>query len=491
MNEGILSFLVILAYLFILMGVALYCYKSEKIKNVESFFLANRGVSSVLLPLTMIAAMQSTFAFLGAPGMYYTHGIGFIVIVLSQAWVALMVIHFGHRIWQLGKKYGYLTIGDFFKDRYDSNFLKVFASAVSILMTVVFLAMQYVGSARAISGVSGEQISYLFALVVIAVFSLIYVITGGAKSVVLTDAIQAIILLSGIVIAAYIAIVPVGGISALFSKIAETAPELLSRPGPKGLYNDKNWVMQFILLPFGIWLCPHVWVRSLMAKDEKAISTSAMAVPISQIVIFATSGLFIGLSGHLLLQNLEVPDNVVPVLMNQYTNWFVASLVMAASIAAGMSTINSMILVCSQMFTQDIIIPFMRRKLREEENLLISRIVTLVIVVLGTLIAYKPPALLVSVVIDVAYTGLAQMAPAFILGLYWKRCNRTGATFGMVAGIVILFLTRIFRINPLGYPGFLWAILVNLVLTVGLSLMTEKPSIEKVDKIIGYFEGAR
>ena len=91
MNTGQISLGIILAYLCFMLAITVLNGRKKKQKNAEGFFLANRGVSSVLLPLTMIAAMQSTFAFLGAPGMYYTHGISYISIVLSQVWVALMV----------------------------------------------------------------------------------------------------------------------------------------------------------------------------------------------------------------------------------------------------------------------------------------------------------------------------------------------------------------------------------------------------------------
>ncbi|MDK2784386.1 MAG: sodium/pantothenate symporter [Bacillota bacterium] len=218
MNTGLYSFGIILLYLSILLAIAVHGYRSAAVKTVEGFFLAGRGVSALLLPLTMIAALQSTFAFLGGPGMFYIHGIGFIVIVLSQVWVALMVMYFGHRIWLLGNKYGYLTIGDFFADRYESRFLKVVVSLVSILMTVVFLAMQYVGSAHAISGVAQGAVSYSVALLMIAVFSLIYVAVGGAHSVVLTDAIQAVVLLITIVAAAAVALIPTGGCPVSFRK---------------------------------------------------------------------------------------------------------------------------------------------------------------------------------------------------------------------------------------------------------------------------------
>lgn len=476
MNTGILSLGVIFIYLIAMLVMTVANGRKNKQKSAVDFFLANRGVSSVLLPLTMIAAMQSTFAFLGAPGMYYTHGVSYIVIVLSQVWVALMVIYFGNKIRKLAAERGYMSMGDFLEDRFQSKYMKVLASGISILMTMVFLAMQYVGNARAMSVVSGGVISYQAAILVSIIFSLLYVLIGGAGGVVLLDAVQAIILLAGIVLAACIALIPSGGIAGLFTKVQETAPELLSRPGPKGMYTAKYWIMQFIVLPFGIWLCPHVWTRSLMAKDEKALARSAISIPVSQLLIFGFSTLFIGLAGHILVDPAEVKaaDNILPLLMVKQTNWLVAALIMAAAMAAGISTINAMLLASSQLVSQDLILLNRRSKISNEKNMLLSRGIVLVVAVICGLIALNPPKTFVQVVQDVAYTGLAQLAPPFLLGLYWKKCNKWGAAVGLTVGIAVLFGTRLMNVAPLGWPGFMWGFFLNIILTVVVSLATDK-----------------
>ena len=82
MSTGQISLGIIIFYLVAMLVITVWNGHKKKQKSAEGFFLANRGVSSVLLPLTMIAAMQSTFAFLGAPGMYYTHGIPYIVMYI-------------------------------------------------------------------------------------------------------------------------------------------------------------------------------------------------------------------------------------------------------------------------------------------------------------------------------------------------------------------------------------------------------------------------
>ena len=484
MNKQILSFLIIITYLFFMLIVTIINGRRKKHKkNAEGFFLAGRGVSSVLLPLTMIASVMSTFAFLGAPGMYYNHGISYFAIVLSQMWVCLMILYFGNKIRRQAKKYGYLSIGDYFQDRYKSSYLKVLASCIAVLMTMVFLAMQYVGNARALSMVTGEIVPYEAAIFVSVVFSLLYVLIGGASGVVLLDAIQAIILIVGIVVAAYIALGPSGGIDALFNTTASSLPELLSRPGPKGLYTDQYWIMQFIVLPFGLWLCPHVWNKSLMAKDEKALSRSAFSIPLSMIIIYGVAALFIGLAGHILIPASEVTaaDNILPMMMTRYSHWLVAALIMGAAMSAGLSTMNAMLLVTSQIVSQDLILFKRKDQVTDKQNMFLSRIIIIAIAVICSLIALRPPQTLVQLVQDVAYTGLAQLAQPFIAGLYWKGVRKEGAIAGLTAGTIILFATRIMNVSPLGWPGFMWAFGINILLLIFISLLLKKKDISDIE----------
>ncbi|MDO5650316.1 MAG: sodium:solute symporter family protein, partial [Gallicola sp.] len=238
-------------------------------------------------------------------------------------------------------------------------------------------------------------------------------------------------------------------------------------------YMGKYWVMQFIVLPFGIWFCPHIWSRSLMAKDKKALAMSAISIPVSQVLIYAFSTLFIGLAGHQLLGDFGAADNVLPTMMVDYSNWVVAALIMAAATAAGMSTINSMLLETSKILSQDLLLANRKGKISDTENMRITRIIIMAVAIVSAFIALRPPETLVRVVQDVAYTGLAQLAPGFIISLYWKDVKKEAVAAGMTFGIVVLFALRILQLTPMGYPGFMWAFFGNIIITVGLSLINK------------------
>ncbi|MDU3153530.1 MAG: sodium:solute symporter family protein, partial [Anaerococcus hydrogenalis] len=130
-----------------------------------------------------------------------------------------------------------------------------------------------------------------------------------------------------------------------------------------------------------------------------------------------------------------------------------------------------MLLSCSQIVSQDLIFFHRKDKISDDKNLKISRIIIVIIAIVGAVIAINPPKALVQVVQDVAYTGLAQLAPAFILGLYWKNSTKEGAAFGISVGIILLFAFRIFKLSPLNVPGFLWAFVINIILNIIVSII--------------------
>lgn len=102
--------------------------------------------------------------------------------------------------------------------------------------------------------------------------------------------------------------------------------------------------------------------------------------------------------------------------------------------------------------------------------------------VICSVIALHPPKTLIQVVQDVSFTGLAQLAPPFIAGLYWKKARKEGVVVGMTAGVLILFCTRILKIAPLGWPGFMWAFFTNIALIVIISLMLGNKDNSRAEK---------
>lgn len=488
-SEDTLSLALIVGYMILTLGIGIYVYRYSE-DTTTDYFLWDRKIGWILLPLTMVASVQSTFALLGAAGIYYSSGIGFIAIAISQVWVSLMILFFGWRLWALGKKYDYLTLHQFFEHRFDSKAVKYVTAFISFWMVFVYMSLQFVGAGHAIAGVAGTAISYEGALILTVVLTGVYTSIGGMRGVVYTDALQVVVLILSVIAIGVIVtgvVGPIDSLVSLFVRSQQVKPSLLSLPGPDDAYTPINWMKQFIVLPFGIFLMPHVWARILSAGDERSLASSAISIPISQLLIFVTSVLFTGLAGWIIYGQINAPDTLVPRLLADYTPWWLAALLMAGVIGAGRSTIDSMMLSLSQILSIDYITDFY--DMTEAEQTWVSRGLTLVMMGLALAVAWQPPALFVNVIINIAFTGIAMLAPTFIAALYWKRANKWGALAGVSAGFLLTFLGTLLGISYPVLPNEVFAFIVNVIVLIGMSYLTPAPPEVAVEETIGFLDG--
>lgn len=474
MEKWAVAAVVIFAYSVVMIAIGLSAHRRAKKRKLETageYFLMGKNIGPFLLFWTMLASLQSTFAFLGAAGKYYVEGIGFMILPLSQGLIiSFLTLTIGYRLCILTKERNYLTPTDFLADRFHSRNLRFLAGFVEAFFLLFFLAMQFVGSAHAITGITEGHIPYAEALVLIIVVTGIYTAFGGMRAVVWTDFIQGVLLLAMSLTAAIFIADHFGGVPAIFKAMAQVNPASLSIPGAANVYTDITWITQFLVLPFGMWFCPHILIRTMAARDKRSLLAGTLAIPVSQIWLYLIAGPILGFAGYLEFgPGLKAPDEVIPLLMTRYVPIILGSLVMSGAIAAAMSTIDSMMLSVSQIVTKDFVMQF--GKISQKTILRIGKVLMLVIVMISFFVAYRPPLLLINVIISVTYTAMAQLAPAFILGVYWKRANRYGIGSGLAVGLIILLTTNALKISPIGIPGFLWAFAANWVLCIVVSLL--------------------
>lgn len=490
MESWLIAFSIILGYMVLTLIIGFLTYKPAKKTTADEYFLMGRNIGPFLLFWTTLATLQSAFAFLGAVGKFYVEGIGFIVLPLSQGlMITTLTFVIGHRLWLLAKHRGYLTPSDFFDDRYRSVLLRLIVSFVGVFFTLFYLSMQYVGSAHAITGITGGHVPYILSLVIVTIVTGLYTILGGMRAIVWTDFIQGVLLFSMSIVATSFIVSKLGGMPGILREIAKVKPEYLSLPGPANVYTDVNWIMFFLVLPFGIWLGPQIMVRFFAAKDKKSIYAATLSIPISQIWLFMIAGPLLGFSAYLVYgPGLPRPDQALPRLVADFVPLALGSLIMSGAIAAAMSTVDSMVLVITQMITKDFIVVGAKKKLPDEKVVTLGRIIAAVLTVISFAIAFSPPKLLINVIIGITFTAIAQLAPGVILGFFWRRANKYGITSGLVAGIAILFILRALKLRPLGIPDFLWAFGVNWLLSIVVSLLTPPPPKEALKEVVDFVD---
>jgi len=444
---------------------------------LQEYFLGGRQLGGFVLAMTMMATYGSASSFIGGPGVAYTTGLGWVLLSMAQlatGYFVLMVL--GKKFAIVARRYKAITLIDFLKERYQSNAVVLVSAASIIIFLFSAMAAQWVGGARLIESLTG--LSYTTALFIFAVAVLFYVILGGFRAVALTDAVQGTIMFVGTLILLIATIIAGGGLSNIMSELVAENPNLITPFGADGsltpIYVSSFW----ILVGVGVVGLPQITVRAMSYKDSKSMHR---AIIVGTIVIgFIMLGMhLIGVLARVVIPGVEIGDMVMPTLTMKVLPPFVAGIVLAAPMAAIMSTVDSLLILVGSTIVKDIYINYIKPEATEQQVKRMSFGVTSVIGVAVVLFALSPPDLIIWLNLF-AFGGLESVFIwPVILGLYWKNANKYGALCSMVVGMSSYICFDQLGINLFGMHVVVLPILLSLITFVGVSLLT-KHKVESV-----------
>ncbi|MGA5689225.1 sodium/pantothenate symporter [Cytobacillus pseudoceanisediminis] len=472
MNWQVIFPLLIFLIIIFLVGL----WSSRKIDTGSSFlqdyFLGGRQLGGFILAMTMIATYGSASSFIGGPGVAYTQGLGWVLLAMSQVvtgYFVLMVL--GKKFAITARKYNAVTLIDFLKERYNSRWVVWLSSLSIIIFLFSAMAAQWVGGARLIESLTG--LSYLSALFIFAASVMVYVVIGGFRAVAVTDAVQGGIMFIGTMILLVAVIVAGGGIPNIISDLSSENPNLITPFGFDGgltpLYVSSFW----ILVGVGVVGLPQVAVRAMSYKNARAMHR---AIIIGTIVVgFIMLGMhLIGVFARPILPGIEVGDKVMPMIAMEVLPPWLAGIVLAAPMAAIMSTVDSLLLLVSSAIVKDVYINYIKPDAKEAAIKNLSFAVTALLGILVCIMALSPPDLLIWLNLF-SFGGLeAAFIWPVVLGLYWAKGNRYGAVASMITGTASYILFHTFYPNALGMNTVVLPIALSLAAYVSVSLLTEK-----------------
>lgn len=469
----------LLLYLIVIFFVGFWANKYVKSTNsfLQEYFLGGRELGGFLLAMTMIATYGSGSSFLGGPGVAYTTGLGWVLLSMAQlpaGYFVLMVL--GKKFAIMARKYKAITLIDFLKERYQSRAV-VLISAVSIIIFLFSsMAAQWVGGARLIESLTG--LSYTTALFLFAVSVLIYVIYGGFRAVVLTEAVQGVVMFVGTAVLLVGTIIAGGGIENIMSELFTENPNLISPYGAEKeltpLYVSSFW----ILVGVGVIGLPQITVRAMSYKNSKAMHK---AIIIGTFVIgFIMLGMhLIGVFARVILPGVEVGDTVMPTLTLKILPPFLAGLVLAAPMAAIMSTVESLLILVSSAITKDIYLNYIKPNAGEAQVKRTSFWVTTIIGISVALFALSPPDLLIWLNLF-SFGGLESVFIwPVVFGLYWSKGNKYGAISSMIIGMGSYILFDRLLPNAFGMHTVVLPIFLSLITFVVVSYFTHNSILSK------------
>lgn len=469
MNWSVIFPLILFLAIIFIIGFWASTYLNSSDSFLQEYFLGGRQLGGFILAMTMTATYGSASSFIGGPGAAYTQGLGWVLLSMAQlatGYFVLMIL--GKKFAIVTRKYKAVTLVDFLKERYESKWVVLLSAASIIIFLFSAMAAQWVGGARLIESVTG--LSYTSALFLFAASVLIYVIIGGFRAVALTDAVQGSVMFIGTLILLIATVIAGGGIPNIISDLTAENPNLITPYGFDGgltpLYVSSFW----ILVGVGVVGLPQITVRAMSYKNAKSMHR---AIIIGTIVIgFIMLGMhLIGVFARSVLPGIEVADTVMPLLAMEVLPAWLAGLVLAAPMAAIMSTVDSLLLLVSSAVVKDVYLNYIQPNASNQRVKNLSFGVTTVLGVLVFLIALSPPDLIIWLNLF-SFGGLeAAFIWPVVMGLYWKTGNKYGAISSMVVGVGSYMIIHLYFPNPFGIHTVVLPIILSLVAFVIGSLI--------------------
>jgi SSS family solute:Na+ symporter len=475
---GSLAFIIL--YLVSLVVFGIWAERKTETTNIRDFFVARGTVGTTHAFLTALATGFSSFTFLGAIALAYDLGLDGIILaggalILATPGVALI----GRQVWALGRTYGYVTPSDLLGDRFNSSVVRVLVAAIAIIFSFFYIQVQLVGIGYIISVLTNQLISYQAAILITAILVAFYVALGGFRAVLYTDAVQAVLLVIGLLIISVLAYQY--ALQGAILSAADAAPRIYQiQSAPLYLWT----VAVGYGLSVAVW--PHLFVRYFAAKNLKGVFSVGFANDIGSILLLTLAAGLIGYVGITVFPGVE-PDTVT-VQFIQALPLLLAGPMAAAGAAAAKSTADSILLTIGSIYVKDIHAPFVQSVGSQRRLVGITRIVTVAFTALATIAAINPPELLLQYVLDLSFPGFLLLLPVTAAAVYWRRATSQGAISALVAGLITLVLTTFVWSNALNiYPG-IWGLVVSSVVLIIVSLLTPPTDKEITDRIHGFLE---
>lgn len=477
MTHDIVIILTFVVYMVIMMGIGVYYYR--RTRNMSDYFLGNRKLGAWVTSLSAEAADMSGWMLMGVPGFAYVAGLnaGWITLGIALGtWANWRFVAARLRIYtELAKNS--LTLPDFLENRFEDNsrLLRVIPAIFILIFFIIYTASGFVSGGRLFETIFGMD--YTYALLVSAGAVVFYTLTGGFLAVSRTDFIQGVMMFFAILVVPLVASFWLGGPIDTAIKINEYNSSFFN-PFMKADGSTITMLEIVSLMGWGLGYFgqPHILVR-FMAIRHSAEIKQATRIAMTWVIVSLASALAVGMVGAVFLETPLAEaerETVFLVMTNIMFPSAIAGLILAAVLAAIMSTASSQLLVAASAFSQDFYRSLIHKDAKQEELVWVSRVSVLVISALSIGFALNPNSFILDMV-AYAWAGFgAAFGPAILMALFWRRTTRNGVLAGIIVGGVTVIIWKQFAWLGLYeiVPGFF----LSLAAIWLVSLMDKKPS---------------
>lgn len=500
-REKVMKLIVLIIYFAILIGIGFYCRKHAT--DVKGFVLGGRSVGPWLTAFAYGTSYFSAVVFVGYAGQFGWRfgiaatwaGIGNAILGSLLAWMIL-----GRRTRVMSQHLDSATMPQFFGQRFQSPSLKIAASAIIFVFLIPYTASLYNGLSRLFG--MAFHIDYSVCIIIMAVLTGVYVIAGGYMATAINDFIQGIIMLVGIVVIVAAVINSKGGMAAALDGLARVSdPSVSDTPGIFASFfgpEPMNLMFVVILTSLGTWGLPQMVQKFYAIRDEDSIKKGTFISTVFALIV-AGGCYFLGGFGRLFSDQIDLAaggyDSIIPTMLENLSPALIALTVILV-LSASMSTLSSLVIASSSTLTIDFIRDIFFKKMRDERQVLIIRVLIVVFIAISAILAliqYRSNITFIAQLMGISWGALAGafLAP-FLYSLYWKRTTTAACWASFLFGCILMIvdmavpaLLPAFMRSPINCGSI--AMLAGLVIVPVVSLLTPKPDEKLMEEVFSCY----
>ncbi|HEX8352230.1 MAG TPA: sodium:solute symporter family protein [Pyrinomonadaceae bacterium] len=531
--------LFVFIYLAIVVYIGVFAFRRAKGQGAEDFFLAGRSLGTSVFLLSLFGTNMTAVAILGSSGHAFTNGVVTYGLMASSSGlvIPLTIFLIGTRVWALGKKYGFITPVQIFRDRWECSHIGTVIFAVQAVLLVPYIIIGIMGGGTTLSAISGGFVPFWLGGAVVAAVVMSYVFFGGMRGTAWVNTFQTLLFL----VFGLIAISVIGAGMGGFRSAVES---LGSSPATSWLLTRERispyYFFSYTFIPLSAIAFPHILIFCLTAKRMVQFKKTVIFYPLCILLIWSPC-VFLGVMANRVADVPEIRakqearrtlatqgarmepaqrdelrerasgDDVILLLLQRYAPLWLAGILGAGIMAAVMAS-DSQILALSTMFTEDVFAFYGgRRRFGESAQVQTGRLFVILLTVLAYFVALRAPETIFEIAIQYAFSGFAAMSPLMISALFWRGSTKWGALASTVwvaaAVAAVAFFQQTTAAPPPGPPAVFWSlgatevlartpsgtavfgfmpvvpmVLVSALLMFVVSKLTAKPSAATIEK---------
>ena len=458
-------------------------YAGRKTNNIGDFFVLSGKAGVVVSGIAYFSTQFSMGTFLGTPGTIY--GVGYAGMAISVPGAVFCMILpallIGRKLITLGHKYGFLTMADYLTDRYHSKNMSGVLGVMMLFFLVPMMGAQIIGAGVIVHVFTG--LPEWVGVVGMGIIVILYCMTGGMKGAMMTDVIQGSLMIATAVVTFIVSIVMGGGFSNINHTLQSMNEAYLTFPGANGYMPWTYYISNIVLWSFFTMGQPHLFTKFFAMKDHKTMFKA---------ILLGTAGMFFsatliewaGVNGIASIQNIEKADQIIPMILQRGMNPFLASIFIAGIVAAGMATIDGILVTTTGAVTRDIYQKIINKNATDEAVMSLSKVVTVIIGIVVICFGVFQPGSIFEINLF-AFSGMAIFVVPILFGIYWKKATAKGAIASVIVGIISLLL---FTLNPsvkalaMGFHALFPTTIIASIVMIVVSKFTETPPQETIDR---------